>query len=313
MNNQVKYPPVPPIIVISFGILAVSTSAIFIRYAQKEASSLVIAAYRLTIASLILLPITITRHKTELLSLTRRDILWGLLSGFFLAVHFATWITSLEYTTIASSVVLVSTTPLWVALIAPFTIKESITHKIGAGLLVALAGTIIIGLSDTCQFSSGMICPSWETFLSGQAFLGDTLALIGALTGAGYLLIGRKLRANTSLLIYILVVYSMSAAVLIIMVIISGLPITGYNPTTYLFFILLALIPQLLGHSSFNWALAYLPASFVAITLLGDPIGSTILGIIILKEIPTPSKLFGAILILGGIMIASQIKTKKFQ
>lgn len=310
MNQTNKIPSFPPIPVIAFGILAVSTSSIFIRYAQQDAHSLVIAAYRLTIASLILLPITLTRHKAELTALTRRDMGLGLLSGFFLAVHFATWITSLAYTSVASSVVLVSTIPLWVAMIAPFTLKEPITKQIGAGLIVALAGTVVIGVSDVCHINNGVVCPPWESFFQGEAFIGDFLALVGAWAGAGYMLIGRKLRAKTSMMVYITVVYGMAAVVLVGLMFANQLPMTGYQPRTYLWFVLLALVPQLLGHSSFNWALGYLPAAFVSITLLGEPIGTTILAVIILNEIPTPTKLFGAILILGGILIASQKNNK---
>ena len=125
-----KRSPVSPVVAILFGILAVSTASIFIRFAQKEATSLVIAAWRLTIASLILVPVAASTHKRELVSLKRNELLLALLSGFFLALHFATWITSLQYTTVASSVVLVSTIPLWVALLSPFTIKEPIKRAV---------------------------------------------------------------------------------------------------------------------------------------------------------------------------------------
>src|SRR4030042_6070436 len=124
--NSPKRSRVSPVVAILFGILAVSTASIFIRFAQKEATSLVIAAWGLTVASLILVPVAATTHKRELASLKRNELLLALLSGFFLALHFATWITSLQYTTVASSVVLVSTIPLWVALLSPFTTKEPI-------------------------------------------------------------------------------------------------------------------------------------------------------------------------------------------
>ena len=135
---------------IVFAILAVSTASIFIRFAQREAPSLVIAALRLTFASLVLAPIALTRHRDELKKLTRGDLLLGSLSGVFLAVHFATWISSLEYTSIASSVVLVSTGPLWVALLSPIFLKEPLTKPVLIGMLFALLGGTIIGLSDSC-------------------------------------------------------------------------------------------------------------------------------------------------------------------
>ena len=307
-----KRPPIPPFVAILFGILAVSTASIFIRYAQKEAASLVIAAWRLSVATLVLAPIAISRRRAELAALNRRDFLLALLSGVFLAVHFATWITSLQYTSVASSVVLVSTTPLWVALLSPFVLKESIGKAVLVGMVLALMGGVIVGISDTCVVSAGRLsCPSLAEFLHGQAFLGDILAVIGAIAAAGYLLIGRNLRARTSLISYISLVYGMAALVLVIIMFIAGLRPFGYPPQTYLWFILLGLVPQLLGHSTFNWALGYLSAAYVAITLLGEPIGSTILAYLLLQEKPTMLKVIGGALILIGIYIASRSEVKK--
>jgi drug/metabolite transporter (DMT)-like permease len=310
--NPPKRPPIPPIVAIMIGILAVSTASIFIRFAQEEVPSLVIAAWRLTIASLILVPIAATRHKTELQGLSRKGLLLALLSGTFLALHFATWITSLQYTSVASSVVLVSTIPLWVALLSPITIKEPIGKAVFMGLVFALIGGVIVAISDTCSITQGGVsCPNMSEFMQGQAFLGDALAVCGAIAGAGYLLIGRKLRANMSLVSYISLVYGMAAIVLIIIMLVAGLNFFGYSPQSYVWLILLAIIPQLIGHSTFNWALAYLSAAFVSITLLGEPIGSTILAYIILHEKPTPVKLIGGALILVGIYIASRFEAEK--
>jgi drug/metabolite transporter (DMT)-like permease len=302
-----KHPPVPPFVAILFGILAVSTASIFIRFAQKEATSLVIAAWRLTVASIILIPVAAATHKRELTSLTRNELLLALLSGVFLALHFATWITSLQYTTVASSVVLVSTIPLWVALLSPFTIKEPIRRAVLIGLILALLGGMVVGISDSCSISGGrIICPSLVDFMRGRAFLGDLLAICGAIAGAGYLLIGRKLRAKMSLISYISLVYGMAAIVLVIIMFSARENPFGYSPPIYLWLILLALVPQLIGHSTFNWALGYLSAAFVSITLLGEPIGSTILAYFILHEKPTLIKLIGGGLILVGIYIASR-------
>ncbi len=237
MNSPNK-PPISPIIAISFGILAVSTASIFIRYAQEEAPSIVIAAWRLTIASIILVPVAASTHKRELTSLKRKELLFALLSGIFLALHFATWITSLQYTTVASSVVLVSTIPLWVALLSPFTIKESILRAVWIGLFFTLLGVLVIAVSDSCIVTTaGITCPNLSNFIHGRAFIGDVLALCGAIAGAGYLLIGRKLRANMSLVSYISLVYGMAAVVLIIIMISAGESPFGYSPETYLWMI----------------------------------------------------------------------------
>ena len=293
---------------IIIAILAVSTASIFIRFAQREAPSLVIAALRLTVASLILAPIALTRYRNELRKLTRSDLLLGLLSGIFLAIHFATWISSLEYTSIASSVVLVSTGPLWVALLSPIFLKEQLTKPVLTGMLLALLGGTIIGLSDSCQINNGLICPPLSEFVQGTAFLGNFLALIGAWTVAGYLMIGRRLRTGMSLIPYIFVVYGIAAIVLLLIMFTAGQSPTGYSPMTYIWIILLALVPQLIGHSTYNWALRYMPAALVSITTLGEPIGSAVLAYFILREIPTLLTILGGVLILAGIYLASRTK-----
>lgn len=290
------------------GILAVSTASIFIRFAQGYASSLAIAALRLAFASLIIAPIALIKYRADLAKLDRRDFFLGLLAGIFLALHFATWISSLEYTTIASSVVLVTTTPLWVALLSPLILKEPITRFVLWGMVLAFLGGIVIGFSDICTWNNGLVCPSPGDFFQGQAIIGDLLALAGAMMAAGYLIIGRRLRAKTSLIPYIFVVYGMAAIVLILITVASGDSLVGLPPQAYLWTLLLAIIPQLLGHSTFNWALKYLPASLVSVTLLGEPIGSTILALIILNEIPSFGELIGATFILLGIFLASRVE-----
>jgi drug/metabolite transporter (DMT)-like permease len=290
------------------GVAAVSTAAIFIRFAQQEgAPSIVIAAARLTIASLVLAPIALTRYRSALHGLTRQEWFLALLAGLFLALHFGTWITSLEFTSVASSVVFVSTTPLWVAILAPLVLRERLGVAAGIGLILALSGGAVVGLSDTCTWQSGAIsCPPLQTFFAGKAALGDLLALTGAWMAAGYILAGRKVRSKMELIPYIFIVYGMAAFVLIGIMLGFGESPTGLPSLAYLWFVLLALIPQLLGHSTFNWALKYLPASFVSVALLGEPVGSTILAYFVFQEVPGWVKIGGAALILAGIWMASR-------
>jgi len=289
-----------------FGILAVSTASILIKFAQHDgAPSIVIAAARLTIASLVLAPIALTRYRAELRRLTRREWILALLSGVFLALHFAVWITSLQYTGVASSVVLVTTTPLWVALFSPLVLRERLGAAAFAGLALALIGSAIVGLSDACTWQ--VSCLPAASFFSGTAILGDFLALAGAWMAAGYMLVGRKLRAKMDLIPYIFVVYGMSAVVLIAIMLGMGESPFGFSPQVYLWLILLALVPQLLGHSIFNWSLKYIPASLVSVTLLGEPIGSTVLAYFILLENPGWVKIGGATLILVGIWLVARI------
>lgn len=306
---------------IIIAILAVSTSSIFIRLAQREAASLVIAALRLTFASLALAPIALTRHWDELRKLTRAEFLLALLSGIFLAIHFATWITSLEYTSIASSVVLVSTGALWVALLSPIFLKEPLTKPVLAGMLLALLGGTVIALSDSCSVNWSryalqairpalISCPAFPEFVQGEAFLGNFLALAGAWAVAGYLMVGRRLRVGMSLVPYIFVVYGIAAVVLLGFMLAAGQRPTGFSPSIYIWILLLALVPQLIGHSTYNWALRYLPAALVSITTLGEPIGSVILAYFIFREAPTPLMIFGGVLILTGIYVSSRAERK---
>lgn len=287
-------------------IMAVSTASIFIRFAQRDAPSLVIAAYRLTLASIFIAPIALIHYRAELRNLTRTDVLLGLLSGIFLALHFATWISSLEYTTVASSVVLVSTSPLWVALLAPLILREALTRSVLLGMALALLGGMIIGMSDSCSFQERLACPALSEFVKGEAFLGNVLALAGAFAVSGYLMIGRRLRRKMSLVPYIFMVYSMASLMLIAIMLGVGESPIGYPKITYLWMLLLAIIPQLIGHSTYNWSLRYLPATFVAITTLGEPIGSITLAYYILQEVPSLIKIIGALLILFGIYTASR-------
>lgn len=290
------------------GIAAVSTAAIFIRFAQAEgAPSIVIAAARLTIASLALAPFALARHRSDLRRLERGEWALALLAGVFLALHFAAWITSLEYTSVASSVVLVTTTPLWVALLAPLALGERTRPAAFVGMALALVGGAAVGLSDACSRSAGALsCPPLQDFLGGSAFLGDLLALAGAWMAAGYLLVGRKLRAKLPLTAYVFVVYGAAAVTLVAIMLGMGQSPLGFGPRAYLWFLLLALVPQLLGHTAFNWALKYAPASFVSAILLGEPIGSALLAWAIFGELPGAMKLGGAALLLAGIWLAAR-------
>ena len=298
-----------PILATFAGILFVSTASIIIRFAQAEASSLVIAAARLLVASLILVPIALFRFKQDYLSLTRKEMLKGIFSGVFLALHFLTWIKSLELTSVASSVVLVTTTPLWVALLSPAILKERLRKGLVLGLAIAIIGSVVVGLGQACRFvEGGFVCQSFSW--NSQSMLGNFLALMGAWMAAGYILMGRQLRKKLNTISYTAFVYGIAALILVALVGFRQEPVFSYSGTTYLWLLALGLIPQLLGHSSFNWALKYLSAAFVSLTLLGEPIGTVILALIILKESPTLLEGVGAGLILIGIVAATLGRNK---
>ena len=232
------------------------------------------------------------------------------MSGLFLAVHFATWISSLEYTTVASSVVFVSTGPLWVALLSPMLLNEKLTRAAIVGLGLAILGGAVIGLSDACVIQDGLQCPQLSQVMQGRAMWGNFLALAGAWAVTGYLIIGRMLRAGMSLIPYIFLVYGMAAAALIVIMLAAGQSPFGYAPKTYGWIFLLAAVPQLIGHSTYNWLLKYLSATLVAVVTLAEPIGSAALAYLFLQETPAIAVVSGGILILLGIYLASRQNTE---
>jgi drug/metabolite transporter (DMT)-like permease len=292
---------------ILIAILAVSTASLFIRFAQNDgAPSLVIAALRLTFATLLIAPVALTRHWDEIRRLTRTEILLGVSSGFFLAVHFAAWISSLEYTSVASSVIFVSTGPLWVALLSPSVLKEHLARSAVVGLALALVGGTVIGASDACSWDDGLTCSALADILQGRAAWGNFLALSGAWTVTGYLIIGRKLRPQMSLIAYVFLVYGMAAVVLLVFMFFSGASPLGYSPKIYGWIVLLAAVPQLIGHSTYNWLLKYLSATLVAVVTLAEPVGSALLAYFFLQETPTAAVIAGGGLILLGIYLASR-------
>ncbi len=287
--------PFNPFIALGVGICAVSTGAIFARLA--DAPAILIAAYRVGLAALLILPLSLWLVRSELRALLPRDLKLGILSGFFLAMHFATWISSLNYTSITNSVVLVNTNPLWVALFTPLITHERLGKKAFFSIFISVLGGIIIGAGDFA--------------LGGKALFGDLLALIGSICAAIYLLLGRTLRRKLSLLAYIQVCYGAAAVILWLIVLIIGFPITGFSPMTWGAFWGMALIPQLIGHTSYNWSLRWFSTSLVAISLLGEPIGATILGYLVFGEGLTVTKVIGGALILTAIYIASSSEEKR--
>jgi drug/metabolite transporter (DMT)-like permease len=294
-------PIISPFLGLAFAILAVSASAIFIRLAQGDAPSMIIAAYRLIFASMILaIPAWVTTKK-EIQSLDTKDWLTLLLSGLFLAIHFGSWITSLEYTSIASSVVIVTTSPLWVAILSPLILKEKIPIPVRWGLVIAMLGGLLVAGAQSFSADSNMTART----ISSSGLWGQFLALLGAIFVAGYLIIGRTMRKTVSLVTYTFLVYGFAAIFLLGFVLYLDLPLFGYQPQTYLLFLAMAVFPQLLGHSTFNWALKYLPAVVIAIATLGEPVGATLLGYMILNETPRWLEGLGGAVILSGIIIAS--------
>jgi drug/metabolite transporter (DMT)-like permease len=271
--------------ILALGVAAVSTAAVLIR--QADAPALVIAASRMTMASMPLL-LYAGVSRTALLPRTRDRQLLTVLSGVFLALHFAFWIASVQQTSIVTSVVLVTSQPLFVAIASGPLLGERPHRSVWLGIGLAAVGGAIMVAEDIGR--------------GRETLIGDLFALLGAVFAAAYILAGRRLRTTGSAwLPYVTSVYSTAAIVLVAVALIAGHGFGGYSGETYLYFALLALIPQLIGHTAINRSLGYLPAAAVAIAILGEPIGATALGAIFLDEIPTVLQASGAALVLAGV------------
>jgi drug/metabolite transporter (DMT)-like permease len=293
-----------PYLVLLVGVLIASTSSILIRYAQAaDMPSLTIATGRLALAALILAPLAWARVGGELRALQRRDLLLGMAAGIFLAAHLATWISSLAYTSVASSAALVTTNPIWVGIASWLFFNERPGWRTVSGIALTLLGSAGIILSSLGEQASAQF---------PNPLLGNLLALVGALTVSGYFLIGRGLRRRLSTLAYIWLVYTSAAGVLLLVAVLLGVPLLGFSPLAYLLVLAIAIGPQLLGHTSFNWALAHLSATFVALAILGEPVGSAILAWFLFQEQIDPTtregllQLGGFVLLLVGIYVAAK-------
>jgi drug/metabolite transporter (DMT)-like permease len=281
------------------GVLLVASASIMIRQAQQlGVPSPMIAAGRMGFAALILAPIAIVHARTELRGLRWRDVLLGIGSGACLALHFSAWIKSLEYTSVASSSALVATNPLWIALASLLLFRQRPSALTWLGVLITVGGSILIAISDS-DGSGG-----------SNALLGDALALLGALAGSGYFLVGSRLQRRLSTLAYIALVYSSAAVILIIVALSTGAwRFDQAGPSAALAYLLLlglAVGPQLLGHTAFNWSLRHLSATFVAIAILGEPIGAALLALVFFKQEFQPIQLVGFVVLLTGIAVAAR-------
>ena len=277
-----------PFLAILLGVAAVSFAAPFTRLAT--APPLAIAFYRMFFTLLLLLPFLPRNIKpSEIRAIGWRDLALALLSGVFLALHFAVWNTSLRYTSVASSTVLVTMQPLFVVSLGLVLFGERPSMQGFAGAAVTIAGAVAVGAGDF--------------LVGGPALWGDLLAFSGAFFFAIYVLIGRSLRRRISLLPYVTLVYASTSLVLLIVMIAAGTPLFPYPPPDWLLFLALAAIPTILGHTVFNWALRYVEASVVSVSILGEPVGATMLAFLLLGEKPGLIQLLGGLVIIAGLIL----------
>jgi drug/metabolite transporter (DMT)-like permease len=247
---------------------------------------------RLGVAALILTPFALRAAAP----VARRDLALALISGAFLAGHFWSWISSLAHTSVASSTALVTTNPLWVGLASLLIFRERLAPALLAGIALCFGGAALIFASDEGAVSH---------VPGGDPILGNLLALVGAICASGYLLIGRAVRTRMALLQYVWLAYSSAAALLWLAVAGTGVTVLGLAGVAYWCILGLAVGPQLIGHTAFNWSLRHLSATFVAVSILGEPIGSALLAWLAFDERLDRLQLLGFLLILGGIATAA--------
>ena len=256
---------------------------------------------RLTVAAAVLTPFVWLRSGGEIMRLGRRPLVLCMLSGILLAAHFWAWITSLEYTSVASSTALVTTNPLWVALVSAVVLRERPGVAGLAGIVLTLVGSMLVFAADASRAAAGGTAPN----------LGNALALLGAISASGYLLIGRTLRLHISLSAYIWLAYTAAAVLLAGAALATDKALMSLPWSAWIFMVALGLGPQLIGHTSLNWALRRLTATFVAVAILGEPIGAAILAWFFFSEAFTPVQLVGFFILLSGIFVAA--RAEKFR
>ncbi|WP_459192639.1 DMT family transporter [Halosimplex sp. J119] len=287
---------VSPMAALVVAILAVATSAILVRW--SEAPPTVAAFYRVLFTAGVLAPLAFSRHGEDLQSLDRRDALAAAVTGIALAIHFAAWFQSVRWTSVAASVTLVQSQTLFVAVGASLYLGERLTLAKLTGIVIALAGAVAMSLGELLGGAA----------VGPHPLAGNGLALVGAVMMAAYVLAGRSLRARVALVPYVTVVYSACAAVLGAIVLAQGDALLGYEPVEWALFLAMAVGPGVFGHTVINWALEHVESSVVSVSLLGEPVGSTLLALVLLAEVPGSWTLAGGIVVLAGIYLTARAR-----
>ena len=282
-------------LLIILGVLGVSVSAPLIRL--STAPSMVLVLYRVAFATLLLLPLALAKHREELRSMTLRDAALGFAGGAFLGLHFTCYFEALRHTSIASAVVLVDTEVFFVAFLLLLLFHEKLPKIAWLGIVVTFAGSVIIAASDA---------GAGENIL-----LGDGLALTGAACMAVYTIIGKTCRQRLSTATYTLLVYFSASVTVLLILLFTGVPVTGYEPINLLTALGMAVFCTLLGHSVFSWGLKYESAAYVATVKLLEPVFASILGILLFREIPTVPVVLGGIVVILGVVVYTRFSAQR--
>jgi len=283
-----------PYAAIALAVVSVSFSAIFISWSTSP--FITIALYRLALASLILVPFVLA-NRASVLALSRNEVLGMMGVGAILATHFTLWIGSLKLegvsVSVASSVILVTSHPLMVGLLSHFVLKERLNAWMALGIGLGFSGVVVIAFADSSARSASLV--------------GDLLAFLGGVAAGFYFLAGRRLRQRIPLVAYAFVVYVTATGVLFLyaLVLRESLVPVGDVPREMILFLAMALIPQIGGHTLYNWSLRWIPAPVVSLSLVGEPIGSSLLAWVLLSQVPGIAVGIGGAFALAGIYLTA--------
>ena len=288
-----------------FAVIALSFASIFItKLEQSEVPPLVIAFYRMTFATALLLPVSLALKRREIAALAGRDLVLLAVGGLCLAIHFAAWITSLKYIPIATAVVLVNSHPLFVTLASYLFLGEKPRARSLMGTLTGLAGMAVIShdaiIGDQASTTS-------------DAILGDSLALLGALAIVGYFIVGRMARARISLLGYVTPLYGVCSVILLIWILVfrdpmARNPFYPYSASVWAYLAALAIVPTILGHTVFNWALKHVRPSAISVTFLGEPVVASVLAFVLFSQRPPLATFVGGAMVLAGVYLTTSAR-----
>jgi len=289
-----KYIEKHPMIMIVTGVLGISLSSIFVKY--STAPSAVTAAFRLLWTVLLMTPVAIGKKevRNELLHVDKKIVLLSALSGLFLAIHFAVWFESLKHTSVASSTTIVCTEVIWVSLGFCLFMKGKMSKKAVAAIVVAFIGSVLIAYADSVT--------------GGSHLYGDVLALLAAIAVAVYMLIGRVVRKGVSTTVYTYMVYTVCAAVLLIMCLVQGHGMFDYGVSAVIVGLLLAIFSTILGHSIFSWCLKFFSPSFVSASKLCEPVVAAVFAAFLFGEMPKVLQVIGGVLIIGSVYYYSRLE-----
>jgi drug/metabolite transporter (DMT)-like permease len=291
---------VTPVAALGFAIFASSTSAVLVRW--SVAPSAVAAFYRVLFTTLLVAPVALWKHREAFGRLSVGDLGGALVAGVALAIHFAAWFESLNHTSVAASVTIVQSQPVFVALGAALLLGERVDRRTVAGIAVAIAGGVAMSFGG-----------AGEAPVSDATVYGNALALLGAVTVAGYVLAGRSIRQRVSLFPYVTVVYTACVCTLFVLVGVQGHAYLAYPPREWLLFLAMAVGPGVLGHTVVNWALEHLESVVVSVAWLAEPVGSTLLALVLLSEVPDAITVAGGAVVLVGIYATTVGRERRAQ